>query len=211
MSDLNSDKFQSELEHLIVRQLDGAIGSDEELALNRGLIRDPQARQLADDYRKIDDWATAALESAVLGSGAPFEAASVLERVVAISARRSSYSRSWWLLPAAIAAALGFAVMTRETSTLDDSIRVAARPPLEVQPTTNVHPWSTHRGLQADSVRRASGLEAEPMRSLKRNVDRDLLGVLGDDGNIYWLEVDRTKIIHEPDRSSAVRRASGDL
>ncbi len=58
-----SDK---DIERLIVRRLDGALTPDEELELDRQIIRDPQVRRLLEEYQRIDEWAAAALDAALV-------------------------------------------------------------------------------------------------------------------------------------------------
>lgn len=58
------------LERRIVRSLDHESTTDEDLALERELLRCPEARQIRDDYRRIDDAASNALH-AVLDSATP--------------------------------------------------------------------------------------------------------------------------------------------
>ncbi len=58
------------LERRIVRSLDRESTADEDLALERELLRRPEARGIRDDYRRIDDAAADALH-AVLDSAEP--------------------------------------------------------------------------------------------------------------------------------------------
>lgn len=53
------------LELLMTRKLDGRITPEEELELNRGLIRSPEARAAFEDYARIDALAAEALRTTV--------------------------------------------------------------------------------------------------------------------------------------------------
>ena len=85
------------IERLIVRRLDGALSEDEELELNRELIRNPEAHRLLEDYRHIDALAGAALANALGDGGVPFDS----NMLPTSSPRRFSggYYRMWWLMP----------------------------------------------------------------------------------------------------------------
>ena len=61
---------EHDLERLIVRYLDSELTEEEELELNRELIRNPEAQQLLDDYRRADDLAVAALNRVIPDNGA---------------------------------------------------------------------------------------------------------------------------------------------
>ena len=62
------------LERLIVRSLDGALSEDDELALNRELIRNPEARRLMAAYRTVDELSVAALDEVTVGASPVFDA-----------------------------------------------------------------------------------------------------------------------------------------
>ena len=66
MSDVNE-----QLERRMIRSLDGALTEDEELELNRELIRDPEAHRLMAEYRAVDGLAAAALDRVVGGEVQP--------------------------------------------------------------------------------------------------------------------------------------------
>ena len=51
-----------DIERLIVRHLDGALSADEELELNRAILRDPDAHRLLEEYRRIDEFSAAVLD-----------------------------------------------------------------------------------------------------------------------------------------------------
>lgn len=191
------------LEILISRHLDGALSAEEELELNREILRNPAARELLDEHRCINELASAGLNTVLDLGVTRIESLSLAHRPATVLKR--SYSRAWWALPAAVAAALGFAVLTNTSSNefvpRERPVAVITdRPPDD--PAVPVRQVSNRPGL----VRPAGG-----PRHIRRDTVHDLLGVVGDDGNVYWLQVDRTRTVDQPDPSSAVRLANGDL
>lgn len=195
-----------DLELDIVRQLDGVLGPDEELALKRELIRNPSARRMAEDYEQVDRLSRQALDAVLGGESGRFDVFQLTDIGPRRRARRSPYSMAWWMLPAAIAAAVAFAAVSREVATTGPT-KLAERPSLSLG-SSSVLPENQ---LTRDSVRPASTSLKEPARQLIRDVDRELLGVIGEDGNIYWLEVDRMRTIHEPNPKVAWRSAKSDF
>jgi hypothetical protein len=47
---------------------------------------------------------------------------------------------------------------------------------------------------------RTVGSQGLTVPRVRRHTGRDVLGVVGDDGNIYWIEVDRTRTVRQPAR-----------
>ena len=48
-------------------------------------------------------------------------------------------------------------------------------------------------------------------RKIKKRTDREYIAVLGEDGQVYWLEVDRTRTIKGPKPAAPQGSAPGDL
>ena len=197
MSDVNEH-----LERLMTRSLDGALTEDEELELNRELIRNPEAHRLMAEYRAVDKLAAAALDRAVAGEAPKFDAATWAQAVPA--RKRPWHARGWlWLAPGAIAAAL--------------LALIVPRPPLtRVGPTPLVRAPSV--SIPGGAVRSPfNGARPDMMRSVRstpaihRNTGRDIIGVLGDDGNLYWIEVERTRTVTLPAGTSSHAGTGGDL
>jgi anti-sigma factor RsiW len=166
------------LESRIVRSLDGELGEDERLELDRELIRNPEAHRLRDDYAAVDRLAAAALNAYVSEPVCPPETLGP-QRTVRLRLW-SHWSRGWLAVSGAVAAALlamvipapfGDAPVTPPTIVGRDGISPAD--------SSLVHPVSSTPVLQ-----RATG--------------RDLMGVVGEDGNIYFIEVERTRTIRLP-------------
>ena len=190
------------LERLMTRSLDGVFTEDEELELNRELVRNPEAHRLMAEYRAVDELAAAALDRAVAGEAPKFDTATWAR---AVPARRGSWhARGWlWLAPGAIAAALLALIVPRPSLT---SVKPA--------PLARVSGVST----PGRAVRPLfNGGQPELMRSVRstpaihRNTGRDIIGVLGDDGNLYWIEVERTRTVTLPAGTSSQAGTGGDL
>ena len=182
------------IETLIVRQLDGTIGEDEELSLNRELIRNPEARQMRDEYRRIDAMASASLTG--LLTGAPtLDVESLPTRG---EARRPRALPTRWLVPGAIAAGLLAWTLAREPFVRPTHERpgVAEVFPSVGRPIVPPLGPTDYSGDLRQNAGFASQTLARP--SVKRGTGREVIGVVGDDGNLYWIEVDRTRTVRRP-------------
>lgn len=189
MSDVEKDI--ENIERLIVRKLDGELSEGEELVLNRELIRDPEARRLMEEYERVDGLAAAAMAEALGG-----DSLSVDPAVPQGQSRRPvarGHHRGWWLVPGTIAAAL-LAIMVARVSQPSATDTGIARtdPPAAVQRIPEVGRGHPREGLQRD-VRWPVGRE-----KIRRDTGRDIIGVVGDDGNIYWIEIDRIRTFKQP-------------
>jgi len=47
--------------------------------------------------------------------------------------------------------------------------------------------------------------------AIHRNTDREIIGVVGDDGNLYWIEVERTRTVTLPAGTNSQAGTDGDL
>ena len=182
-----------DLERLIVRQLDGELNEDEQLELNRELIRDPEAQQLMDDYRCIDGLATRAIGRA-LGEGQPAFDPDALTQASRLPQPRRIH-RGWWLVPGAIAAALLALVIPRPTFTTTEAPRPTV---VDREPAARL-PILAPQADDRENLMRTIG-----MPRIQRDTGREVFGVVGDDGNLYWIEVDRTRTVRQPARGSGV-------
>ncbi len=188
-------KVSYDLEALIVRHLDSELTEEQELELNRELIRNPEARQMLADYRKADELAVAALNQVIPGEEglktAPMPA-------VTSPPRRAGYYRAWWIIPGAVAAAI-MALMIPNPSVLpkqDGPVQITNTPP------------SSYSGLReaqrggAQDLMRNVGTYPVGSR-IKRDTGREVFGVVGDDGSVYWIQVDRIRTLKRPGRHVA--------
>ncbi len=176
-----------DIERLIVRRLDGALTADEELELDREIIRNPEARTLYEEYSRIDELAASALDAVLDEDVVPFDPA---ELAMPRKPRRTMRHRHGWLLvPGAIAAALLALVIPRpDLSQVDQPTVATGNHQLQPQMAPN-QAWT---GGTADLRQPVS------IPSTRRITGREVFGVVGDDGNIYWIEVDRTRTIKRP-------------
>lgn len=190
-------EISEQLERLICRCLDGDLNEDEQLELNRELIRNPQARQLLADYQSVDRTAAAALDLAFGKESASEVQPQPHKKVVARVRRRHTVRR---LIPGAIAAALLATV-------IPNPWRRAAKTPVEriasvshpaPAPIVGANPMS----VPTRTVSMNSGAPA-----VHRDTGRDIIGVLGDDGNLYWIEVEKTRTVKLPHGPAATSRS----
>ena len=198
-------KTNQDIERLIVRQLDTELSEDEQLELNRELIRDPEAHQLLQDYQRIDSLAAAALGEALGKGDVGFDPAALLTDRAPRRVRH--LHRGWWLAIGAVAAAL-LALMIPQ-SVLEPADQAA--PAIVdsgasgLQPNVALDPLSNRRQAPMRTVGTSS-----PTR-IRRDTGRDVVGVVGDDGNIYWIEIDRTRTYKRPPRQSGRRGTGGGI
>jgi anti-sigma factor RsiW len=177
--------MDEQLERLINRSLDGDLSEDGQLELNRELIRNPAARALLAEYQAMDRRAAAALGEAF--SAARSERIAVPGASSGHPARRPHAVR--WLIPGAIAAALLATVVPHPSfeAAVEKSVNpvtlLPERAALEMD----------HGLAPTRSVSTGSGAPA-----VHRNRGRDIIGVLGDDGNLYWIEVEATRTVTLP-------------
>jgi hypothetical protein len=170
------------MEHLISKRLDGELSEDQELQLNRQLIRDPAAHRMMEQSERIDRLASAALaELFVRRAGT--DAASIPG---ALPRRRSAVPRSSrWLIPGTIAAALLALVIPRPDVSRGPEPALHANrsgaPQQRSIPVNGAAPGDLYRNVNVPTTQRSLG--------------RDVIGVVGDDGNLYWIEIDRSRTL----------------
>ncbi len=188
--------MNKDIERLIVRGLDQELSEDEKLQLDRELIRNPQAHRLMEEYKRIDELAVAALTHALDEDRMPLDPDTLPDRAEPAPLR--GRHRGWWLVPGAIAAAL-LAIVTARFPTTPPSqpsvAEVTRTAPTSVIPTVPYAPRS-------DGLMRTIGTNPGDNR-IRRITGREVLGVVGEDGNIYWIEVDRIRTIRRPSAGMA--------
>lgn len=193
------EKVLNKIERLMIRGLDAELTSDIEHELNCTLIRDPEMMQLREDYQKIDLLAASALDSIRCGAeidlDAIFQAAPISTPTV-----RFRPHRGWLMIPGAIAAALLAMVIPNP-----DDHRQSTTPTVsngnELFP---VEPGSMWGGSEL-----ARPVSTTP--KIRRQTGRDVIGVIGDDGNLYWIEVEKKRTVRWPAGSSLKPDASNSL
>ena len=202
---------EEHLERTIIRKLDDELSADEAHELNLELIRNPEAQRLLEGYERLDATVSACLADAIgetqeLGFD-PFELTRTPQTAASTEPRRS-YNRAWWLVPGAIAAAMVALLMVQPKSP-----SIPADGPLMVQmPSTRIEAPIEASAIPSSAPSngtRQAGHRERP-RQIQRRTARDVLGVMGDDGNIYLFEVDRTRTTKRARRTSDVRQAIAD-
>ncbi|MCP4590914.1 MAG: hypothetical protein GY842_09220 [bacterium] len=194
-------QFDENLERLINRSLDGELSEAEQHELDCELIRNPEARALLERHQELDDLAVDTLRSQWNSSAV---ATDFLDQDLPLVAR--SYHRAWWLLPGAVAAALLAAVwilpgVNTSPSSVGDVASQGAPAPVRQQ------------AVPVQSAQWQGGIipvDNRPART-DRAIDRGYYGVRGSDGNIYLIEVERTRSRQQPGTGLWPRPVGGDL
>lgn len=232
----NSEK---DIEHLISASLDAALTEEEDLALNRTLIRDPEARHLMDDMRATDELAGNVLRRVAMSGADLGDPAQWVEGVNQV-APRHFVRRSWWLAVGSIAAALAAVISHNVSQSLQQQPEIVAngQPGSVDQTLSEIHPASS--GSIADGSRTTSEVlpgelpemprpqfragpvpvssqdltrrvSAPPQRRIKRDVYRDYYGIRGSENSFYWIEVDRCRTVRKPNPDYAAWAAQNEM
>lgn len=191
-----------DLERMIVRRLDGELSEEESLALDRELIRNPDARSLLEEFEHADRLASAALSAVLGGRADSFDAAALPDQH--LSPVASSTHRGWWLgVGVAAAAALAFSVARLPMHDTSSEMTQRTIPIVNTPIVSN----PLQPGPETGFMRNVSA--AAP--SIRRNTGREIISVMGDDGNIYLIEVDRSRTVRRPGRSAGRRSARDEM
>jgi hypothetical protein len=213
-----SDTRHPDFDRLINRGLDAALTEDEQLELNRAMLRDPELRRTHDELASIDALAGEALRSSMGEPALGFDPMALTEAPQ--QTRRSVlHHRAWWLMPAAAAAMLVMTFIPQGA----DPVRQPG-PPMVVDaspPSTDslggLEPFpGTQRPVYRVGSGDTNGAFAAPAadfgpRSIQRITDRDMLGVMGDSGNVYFFEVDRTRTLSRPKKAAGGELTVGEM
>ena len=199
-------EIDEHLERLINRALDGELNDDERLALDRELVRNPEARRLMDRCAELDDLAGDALR---MRFGGEHESAPV----AAIAAGRpiqGGYHRAWWLLPGAVAAAL-LAVFLVFASSESRQAPVAGGDQVDPGNNRRVAPIvNQHQPTMPDNGIMRAVHRPVPART-DRAINRGIYGVRGRDGSILFIEVNHARTRAQPGNQSGLIPVGGDL
>ncbi len=190
------------IERLVVRSLDGALTPDEEHELNRALIRDPEARRLCDEYRAIDRLAGRALGETRTGRPVDLEAIFAAPSGASRASRHTSrrFHRGWLMIPGAIAAGLLAMILPQPALTPTGSPSRPATTLRTAPSAVSQGVWPVHENGMMRPV--------STMPRVRSDTGREVIGVVGEDGNLYWIEVERTRTIRVPASSEAGRPGS---
>jgi len=212
-----SNEADERIELLITRKLDGVITDDEGWELDRAMIRNPEYRRWLEASERIDAVCADALRDEIVGVGGRHCVEVPAQNVTG----RGLLGRLWWLVPA-VAACLALFVATglldvvpgqRNPRLADGGPKVVDKPVLPVLPGSPG--WESARTKVRGSPTRA-GSTGFPvgMRPdvLDRRRDSDFYGIVGEDGRVYVIELERIRSYHFPyGGHPGVRLARNDL
>ena len=209
---MNNDSTDKTIEELIIKSLDGELNEDEKVRLDRAVLRDPGVRRLREEHERIDALAAASLEEALPGEDLSFDPLALTTRAGRSDAnptaavRRSRYHWTWWLMPGAVAAAVVALLMIPLSfpQAHDQKPRIASIP---VERPVAQENSLVNRQMNIPKVQTV----LHGPRKIKKRTDREYIAVLGEDGQVYWLEVDRTRTIKGPRPGAPHGSAPGDL
>jgi hypothetical protein len=177
-------------EHLIARRLDGEITAEEAMELDRALLRDRELRRTFEAYEHVDLLSSDVLSSQIGDRSVRFDPSVLSEPRRGLRMRRAH--RGWFLIPGAIAAALLAMVIPRPELGGTNQTVVSSQWPVTLP-----------RGEYAvPSVVDYSEL-MHNVNTTRRGTGRDIIGVITEDGNVYWIEVDRTRTLRFPAHDSS--------
>ena len=179
-------KVDRNIENMIVKRLDGELAERDELTLDRELIRNPAAREMLESYERIDRLAGAALSDAIGTSETQLDTHAMPQRAVAH--RSPSHRWIWQLATGSIAAAILAVFVARLTpgdSPFTATIVAEKRP----EPIPQMIGSTPNLPIR-ENVMHNVGTSGPKMW---RDTGREMFGVVGDDGNLYWIGIDRTR------------------
>ena len=201
------------IELLISRRLDGRITESEQLELDRALIRYPEWRAMFEATERIDAVCGATIREELVGVGdgggieVSARAMSSIGEKVTGSRRRS---RLWWLMPSAVAACIVWLMVTEAFEVGGERQRPAivevGTPDRGIAPAGGLTGGSLAPTLArpalgdatlGDSRRgfRRTSLGPDVM---ERRRDSNMYGIIGEDGRIYLIELERVRSYRFP-------------
>ncbi len=185
------------IELLISRELDGELNADERMELDKAILRDPEVREVLDKSRRIDELAGVGLGVQITATTEPVELPS--------QPLRSHHSSSWWL-PASVAAAIMVAAFLGLFTQKGGGDRLAVNP-------SGVSPILPDIVNQPLSPRENGPIRQVGSRDGMMNGRRDsgVFTILGEDGNLYLIQIDRVQAVQKTPTSRLVHASYGDL
>lgn len=204
------------IELLINRKLDNTLTGDEQLELDRALIRSPEHRRMLELSREIDE-----LSREVLVRELGAETCDGSGDAVPVDGSHSIRMRSrfvWWLMPAALAASVVLMVWGGAfTGPAPDNFPgiVEGNPIMPDErvdsaaggPRGFVGPGISPVDSRAGGIRRVSTAPD----FVDRRRDSNVYGIVGDDGRIYLIELERTRMYRYPRSKARARLVRDDL
>ncbi len=201
------DAIDERIERLINRKLDGELTPEEQLELDKELLRCPAARALYESYREIDG-----LVGEVISDCAGYEAGkSPIQADCPYRIGRKQHNHYWMYFASVLAASLAFVIFWNTPEQVSNSGYPTAlnNAPADKTPVADsrmptegkVQPTIKQRFNDA-GVWRVKGNNSERVNRL---TDRNVIVVPGEDGEIYLLNLDRIREVRLPTREDEAR------
>ncbi len=201
------------IDRLMTRKLDGVLSDEQRADLDEAKVRNPAIRNACDSTEAVDALCASVL-SDVLGSNPAVEGADVM------AARASSVRRFdsgiWWIVPGALAACLGWMMINPVLNPPSDNqpMIVLGEPDAGPYPPADLaNPGPAAYSQPASFSPRPSGANLiRPVSTDGQVMDRrrqsDHFGIIGDDGRIYLVELERTQFYRYPRENAVLVRES---
>ena len=181
------------IERLICRHLDGEITADEQLELDKELLRNVAAQEMLQDYAAID-----IVSARVLKESAARQGALPMVSPNAPAMRPVRRPLSWMVPVSALAACLAL-FMIWQTPSLDPS------PPRKTPLVVNAGDGNPVRELHPTQPIGVSGSDVgvwhvsdRPAAEVDRVTNRNVIFLADDEGNIYMINVDHVRELQKP-------------
>ncbi|MCB9850552.1 MAG: hypothetical protein H6817_07590 [Phycisphaerales bacterium] len=199
-----------QLERLISRRLDGELTADEQLELDRELLRNPAARQMLEQYAAIDTLAAEVLRDCAARRQAPRLVVPAPESQPAAS-RPAAHHRGgrWMLVGSALAACLALVVFLQtppardanlqsptpvSNNSLANNVKHTGNSHAMI-PTVGTNPIGSNPAMQ--TLQPSEGgiwtVSAQSPRELDRVTQRNRLLITDKSGNLYLIDVDHVR------------------
>ena len=188
---MTTDPHDNPIEDQILKSLDGGLGEDALLDLQRTVLRGPQARSLMEAHQQIDALAGEVIRAAVDDEPLSFDPMELTRTAPTVPVARHHWS--WWMIPGAIAAAIAIVLMIPKVNppSAPTMQMVKQTPSRNQAPIPQITPGGQPRPVDYGGVIPVS---TQPQR-VRRQTLRDYTGVIGTDGKLYLIEIDRTRTL----------------
>ena len=201
------------IERLINRKLDGELTHEERLELDRALIRSPQHQRMLEELQCIDAVCAESIRADVeADSGKPVE---IYRPVAHVPFPNRKPSRYWWVIPGGIAACLAWFSVSGGLIGLGTGGPTAMGPggSTVIDGSSLTDGRDLARFGQSSILRPVSATSLPPwtggVSDDRRNTG--VYWVVGSDGNIYLIELDRIQSYRRPRSSRPGLHALNDL
>lgn len=200
---MTTDPREHPIEDQILKSLDGALDDEALLELRRTVLRDPRARRLMEEHQRIDALAGEVIRAAVDEKPLSFDPMALTQAAPGSAIARHHWS--WWMIPGAIAAAIAIVLMIPDVappSAPQGQMADRKTSPIAA-PVPQIAAGGHRRPVDYGGVIPVSN----PPKRVRRQTLRDYTGVIGADGRLYLIEIDRTRTLRRTS-GRGVRRAS---